>query len=351
MEVLFIVPMNPIFDWGINLIVGLQTSAAWLIAPSRFFSFLGTEEFYLLILPFLYWCVDVGLGLRVGVILSASNSLNTFFKFAFHEPRPYWVSDKVRAINGEASYGMPSGHAQHGITVWGTIASSWGKGWGQGLMAVIIFLIGFSRIVLAVHFPTDVLAGWLIGTVILWAFLRWEVPVMAWFNRFTLWEKIDLAFLASMLLIIVSLVGLAFVPPSDPPEWEITAAHTVPLAPGQLAINPRAMTGTIGVAGTFFGLATGAILMFQRGGFDVRGRWSKRAVRFLLGAIGLAILWLGLRMVFPRDASLASQVLRYARYGLIGFWVGYGAPWIFIKLGLQSTAGVEELRVNPCVDG
>lgn len=252
-------------------------------------------------------------------------------------------------INGEASYGMPSGHAQHGITVWGTMASSWGKGWGQGLMAVIIFLIGFSRIVLAVHFPTDVLAGWLIGSVILWAFLRWEVPVMAWFNRFTLWQKIDLAFLASMLLIVVSLVGLAFVPPVDPPEWEITAARIVPLAPGQLAINPRAMTGTVGVAGTFFGLATGAILMFQRGGFDVRSRWSKRAVRFVLGAIGVAILSLGLRMVFPRDVSFVSQVLRYLRCGLTGFWVGYGAPWVFIKLGLQNTAGVKELRVNSCI--
>jgi hypothetical protein len=29
--------------------------------------------------------------------------------------------------------------------------------------------------------------------------------------------------------------------------------------------------------------------------------------------------------------------LRYARYGLIGFWVAYAAPWVFIKLGLQDT--------------
>ena len=331
--------MNPVFHWGIHFIVGLQTSAAWLIAPFRFFSFLGTEEFYLLILPFLYWCVDMRLGLRVGVILSVSNSVNTFFKLLFHEPRPYWVSDKVRVINGEGSYGMPSGHAQNGIPVWGMIASSWGKAWRQGLMAIIIFLIGFSRIVLGVHFPTDVLAGWLIGGVVLWAFLRCEVPVMTWFNRFTLGQKIDLVFTASVLLIIVSLAGLAFVPPADPSQWEITAARVVSLAPGQLALNPRATMGTVGVAGTFFGLATGAILMFQRGGFDVRGSWWKRVVRFVLGAIGVVILWLGLRMVFPHDASLASQVLRYVRCGLTGFWVSYGAPWVFIKLGLQYAGG------------
>ncbi len=78
--------------------------------------------------------------------------------------------------------------------------------------------------------------------------------------------------------------------------------------------------------------------MFQRGGFDAGGRSWKRALRFVLGAIGVAVLWLGLRMVFPRDASLPSQVLRYLRCGLTAFWVGYGAPWVFIKLKLQNAA-------------
>jgi membrane-associated phospholipid phosphatase len=334
-----IILMNHILEWGINFIAGLQTSAPWLAAPSRLFSFLGTEEFYLFILPFLCWCVDIRLGLRVGVILTVSDSLNIFFKLAFHQPRPFWVSDRVRVFSAEASYGLPSGHAQHAMTVWGTIAA-WVKGCPRWLMAALIFLIGYSRIVLAVHFPTDVLAGWLIGGLILWAFLKWEAAVTAWFNRFTLAQKIALAFAASMLLLIISLSGLAFLPPADPPQWEITAARAFSLAPGQSAIHPRGTTGTVGVAGTFFGLVAGAILIFQRGGFDARGAWWKRAVRFALGVIGVAILWLGLRMVFPRDASLVSQVLRYLRYGLIGFWVAYGGPWVFIKLGLQNTANV-----------
>jgi len=333
--------MNPILDWGVHFITGLQASAPWLEPPSRFFSFLGTEEFYLFILPFLYWCVDVRLGLRVSVILSVSDSLNTFFKLVFHQPRPYWVSDKMRVIQAEASYGLPSGHAQHPVTVWGTMASR-GKGWLRWLMAALIFLIGFSRIVLAVHFPTDVLAGWLIGGAILWAFLKWEAAVMAWFNRFTLAEKIGLAFAASMLLIIISLAGLAVVPSADPLQWESTAARALSLTPGQSAIHLRVTTGTVGVAGTFFGLVAGAILILQRGGFDARGPWSKRAGRFALGMIGVLILWLGLRMVFPRDASLLSQVLRYFRSALIGFWVAYAAPWVFIKLGLQNTPKVPE---------
>jgi len=331
--------MNPIHNWGTHFITGLQAIAPWFEPPSQFFSFLGTEEFYLVILPLLYWCVDVRLGLRISVILSVSDSLNSFFKFVFHQPRPYWVSDKVRVIQAEASYGLPSGHAQHAVTVWGIVAAR-GKGWLRWLMAALIFLIGFSRIVLAVHFPTDVLAGWLIGGAILWAFLKWEVAVIAWFNRFTRTQKIGLAFTASMLLIIISLAGLAVVPSADPLQWESTAARAFSLAPGQAAIHLRVTTGTVGVAGTFFGLVAGAILIFQRGGFDARGTWSKRAVRFALGMIGVAILWLGLRMVFPRDASLVSQVLRYLRCALTGFWVAYAAPWVFIKLGLQNSTNV-----------
>ncbi len=325
--------MNAILDLGIHFIAGLQANAPWLEAPSRFFSFLGTEEFYLFILPFLYWCVDVRLGLRIAVILSVSDSLNRLLKFVFHQPRPYWVSDKLRVIQAEVSYGLPSGHAQHGVTVWGTVAAR-GKGWLRWLMAALIFLIGFSRIVLAVHFPTDVLAGWLIGGAILWAFLKWEAPVMAWFNRFTLAQKIGLAFAASMLLIIISLAGQTFVPPANPPQSEINAAHAFSHVPGQLAIRPRVITGMVGVAGTFFGLVAGAILIFQRGGFDVRGTWSKRVLRFALGMIGVLILWLGLRMLFPRDASFISQVLRYLRCALTGFWVAYVAPSLFIRLGL-----------------
>jgi len=35
-------------------------------------------------------------------------------------------------------------------------------------------------------------------------------------------------------------------------------------------------------------------------------------------------------------------VLRYFRSALIGFWVAYAAPWVFIKLGLQNTPKVPE---------
>ena len=325
--------MNPILAWGIHLIIAIQHSAPWLQAPAQLFSFLGNEEFFFFVLPLLYWCVDVRLGVRVAIILTLSNSVNSFFKLAFHQPRPFWVSTDVQPGVQETSYGIPSGHAQHATTVWGTIGSA-GKAWLRWLMVAIIFLIGLSRIVLAVHFPTDVLLGWILGGAVLWAFLKWEAPVLTWLDHFTLAQKIGLVFAASMLIWMVALAGSACVPPSDPPEWESTAAHFFPPEAGETAIAPRDTGGPVGVAGTFFGLAAGVILLFNRASFDPRVEWWKRVVRFAIGVMGVAIFWLGLRMVFPRDTALVSQVLRYARYGVTGLWVAYGAPWVFLKLRL-----------------
>ena len=58
--------MQIILDFSIRFIAGLQGLGSWLTLPMEFFSFLGTEEFYLLVLPVIYWCVDSNLGMRAG---------------------------------------------------------------------------------------------------------------------------------------------------------------------------------------------------------------------------------------------------------------------------------------------
>ena len=325
--------MNPILEWGIALIAWLQASFPWLRSPMQFLSFLGNEDFFLVLLPFLYWCVDPRLGARVGILLAVSSNVNDFFKLFLHTPRPYWVSAQVKAMSSETSYGLPSGHAQNTLSVWGLVGAA-ARGWLRWAMVVLIFLIGLSRVFLAVHFPTDVLLGWAIGGVVLWAFMRWEARVLAWVNRHTLAQKTGLAFVASLLLIAIPLVGNLFLPLADPPEWAAMAAQAYPLKPGELAINPRDIGGAVGVAGVFFGLTAGLALLFHQTSFDTRRVWWKLLLRFALGAVGVLVLWMGLRAVLPRDASLVAQALRYLRYAVTGFWVAYGAPWLFIKLKL-----------------
>jgi len=62
--------MQVLIDSGIAFIIALQSAVGnWFIAPMRFFSYFGNEEFFMLVLPLIYWSIDSALGLRVGFIL------------------------------------------------------------------------------------------------------------------------------------------------------------------------------------------------------------------------------------------------------------------------------------------
>lgn len=60
--------MEALIARGLQVVVLLQ-GAGWAEAPIRIFTFLGTADFFFLILPAVYWCVDAGLGARVAFIL------------------------------------------------------------------------------------------------------------------------------------------------------------------------------------------------------------------------------------------------------------------------------------------
>src|SRR5512135_3616764 len=105
------------FAGGIDVIRVLQ-SAGWLEAPMRFFTFLGSEDFFLFVLPVVYWCLDAGLGMRIGFILLFSDALNGMLKLALQSPRPYWTDAQVRPLATESSFGAPSGHAQNATGIW-----------------------------------------------------------------------------------------------------------------------------------------------------------------------------------------------------------------------------------------
>jgi membrane-associated phospholipid phosphatase len=323
--------MGTLFSVGTSWVVALQGLGDWLSLPMKFFTFLGTEEFFLLILPVLYWCVDASLGLRVGVILLFSDCLNGSLKLAFHGPRPYWVSADVKPMAAETSFGVPSGHAQTAGSVWGTMASRLRKTWAWIVAGVIIFLIGLSRIYLGVHFPHDVLAGWLIGGLLLWAFLScWEL-LAAWLKRLSSGRQVLVALGVSLGFILLGgLARLGLQGYVVPEAWMANAAR----GGGELPA-PVSMSGVVSSAGVLFGLAVGVIWLAHRGGFNASGKIWKRIVRYPVGLIGIMLLWYGLGEVFPRGEMLLPFILRYLRYALVGLWLSGCAPWIFMKLKLS----------------
>lgn len=323
---------DAILDQGIVIIQALQGLGDWLQAPMFFFTTLGNELFYILALPVLYWCVNLELGLRVGIALMVSSALNGLLKLWFGEPRPYWYSPVVRALSAESYYGLPSGHAQNAVVVWGMLAAFVRRRWMWVSAVALMILIGVSRVYLAVHFPSDVVGGWLIGLVILATLLRFEPPVLTWFRSMGVRRRILLLLLATVSLVVVGGLAADRVGPL-PPDW---VQNAMQVFPEEAPIQPFSLDGVITAAGVLFGLVTGAVLMEEAGGFSPFGPLRMRTARYLIGIGGLLIVWAGLGAWFPDGGSAWAYVLRFVRYSLVGLWVMYIGPIVFVRLGVAS---------------
>jgi len=310
---------------GTDLNFALQQISPALDGLMRAASFLGSEDFFLLLIPFIFWCVDTGLGARLLFLLISSGFVNGLLKWTFHAPRPYWIDARLRPIAVEISYGLPSGHAQISLTVWGYLALKIKRWWLWLIAALVIFGVSLSRLYLGEHFLSDVLAGWLVGLIVLIAFLKIEPRVTQWIVPKPIEVQIAAAFAASVLTIGLGLiVHAALSDVIDPIEW---AAFTGPL-------GPRSLNDLISGAAVIFGAGLGLALLKRTVHFNARGPWSKRLARFALGLIGLIVLRFGLGAIFPQQPEIINLVFRYLRYVLILLWAVWVAPWVFIKLRL-----------------
>jgi len=322
-------------SWGLTVVATLQQFSPGLDGVMRFLSFVGEEGFFAIMVPFVYWCVDAALGARLLAALVFSDFLNGLGKLAFHAPRPYWMSPRVKALSLEPSYGIPSGHAQTGVLFWGLVSHSLSRPWVPVAATAVVLAISLSRVYLGVHFPHDVLAGWMIGAVLLAAFI-WAGPgLIRWLGARPLVAQIAAAFLLSMaMLAVLLIVHAAIAGVVDPPAWAEQAADAAPPPPGRPAIAPRSMDGPVADLGMVFGAGAGLALGRRYARFDARGPWRHRILRLLVGLVLLAVVRVGLAAVLPREPLVVGMTFRYLRYALIGLTALWVAPWVFLRIGI-----------------
>jgi membrane-associated phospholipid phosphatase len=326
--------MEIFLDSSIEFIKFLQNLGDWITSIMQFFTWLGLEDFYVLVMPILFWCYDIQLGIRVGLILMLSGISNTYVKWMLHSPRPFWYSKDIIPFSFEASFGAPSGHAQNAVAVWGLLAVKIQKRWAWFIAILMMLLIGFSRMQLGMHFPIDVAMGWILGVLILYLFLRIEAPGKKWLQGRKVPEQIGVMFATAIGLILVAWLIRVVADNFPLPHQWIEAA--IRAAPEGESVDPWAISGVITNAASFFGLSAGYILLKQHGGYNPKGTLLEFILRFIVGIIGVVILWMGLGEIFPSGESMIAIVLRFARYTLVSLWVVYIAPWLFIRLKLAK---------------
>ena len=113
--------------------------------------------------------------LLLGLAFSLSYLANHLLKSMFQRQRPALWDVFARP----SSYSFPSGHAMSSMMVYGIAAFLFAQLYPQqrrlwlGGAALWVFLIGLSRIYLGVHWLSDVVAGFAIGLMFVYALVRW----------------------------------------------------------------------------------------------------------------------------------------------------------------------------------
>jgi membrane-associated phospholipid phosphatase len=314
--------------WGIEVIKVIQRlKSPALTAVLKLITELGTDKFYLPAILFIFWWIDEKKGFRLGILMLLSAWINTFLKDTFKQPRPFNL-DPSLGLAYEGTYGAPSGHAQYALCFWVPMAA-WLAGAKPGRRRIVgwasaiffILLIGFTRLYLGVHFPTDLLAGWALGAIIL------------------------------LLMYVLSPLFIKHLA-SQPRLQNILAALAALV---MIIIYP----GDRSLPAVFLGFCIGYNIMKKNFPFSPYSeikekKLSVMLLRCITGFAGLVVIYFVLRLLFPGEGSLFSYIPlwsqsspfyelgRFIRYGMVGLWASAGAPMIFQRIGLSFAAGNSE---------
>jgi membrane-associated phospholipid phosphatase len=289
--------VNSLFTSGLEFVRETQKALGpGLLVPIKAITFLGSELFVLSVLPLIYWCVDRKRGARIGIIVLFSVFSNLWVKSIFQTQRPYELDPSV-GLARESSKGFPSGHSQTSMTFWGVSMTILPRRIGLAAFITLPFLVGLSRIYLGVHFPIDILGGWALGGIFVLLFYLFEPKIEAILH---LW----------------------------PTRYRFIAVALVTLAMNYL-IPSDTMLG-----GAFFGSGAGFVLASKNLRFEARGSSGTKVLRYLVGIAGTLMFYLGPKLILGEAFSSQEALIRFIRYAMVGFWVAYGAPWVFQRLKL-----------------
>jgi membrane-associated phospholipid phosphatase len=275
-------------QWGIAFIVALQArTGGALDVAFTLITGMGDELFYLILLPFLFWCVGKRQGIHIAALLT--------------NPRPFVVSADVIAKVEATGYSFPSGHAQNAAVIWPALAFMFRRRWVAALAVVCTVLIAISRVYLGVHYPHDIIVGALVGLLIAYVYVR-HAPALE--ERVARWG-----------------VG-----------WQLAVVLFLTLVLSFSLTSDDALT----LGGSVCGIGLGYVLEQRTLRFQPKANWRSRLLSLGLGMIIVAAVYVGMKAVAPTTGDLVAVALRFVRYMSVGFVAVYVVPWVLVKASLAD---------------
>ena len=300
------------FEWEMRLMEWLQAHIGssgfgfWLLSNLSAF---GEELLLIVIMGFLYWGLNKEFGKYIGVNVLMANVWNPMIKNVVLRLRPYFVPgyniqplrpvDSSKDVMDVAAqgYSFPSGHSSNAVTMYGSLAAHEKKRKVLWILAVVLpLLVGFSRVFVGVHYPTDVLGGWVLGIVI--------VLLVPWLRK-----TIKNRWLFYAVLLLTAIPGFFYCKTDD--------------------------------YFSSFGMLIGFLCAEPFEERFVKFENTKNVIRCILRTVGGGILYFGLntvlKMPFPKElldaGDTVAHLIRPLRYAVVIFTVIGVYPMLFKPTG------------------
>ena len=137
----------------------------------RGISFLGEETVFMVLAIVMFWCVDKWRGYYILSVGFVGTLCSQFMKLLFRVPRP-WVRDSsFHTVDtpkkiGATGFSFPSGHTQGATGTFLSVGRDSKRVWLRIVCLILPLLVGFSRMYLGAHYPSDVGVGLLMGVIL-----------------------------------------------------------------------------------------------------------------------------------------------------------------------------------------